>query len=124
MLSEGKMYWTERASSDESSGRILRANLDGSHVEELLATGLRTPRGLALDLADMPEIKVNRPPVLDGIGKQSVAEGELLRIDLVARDPEGSEVTYEAQSNDPGVATVIVSGRQLTTARWRWETPQ
>ena len=62
----------------------------------------------------MPEIRVNRPPVLDGIGKQSVAEGELLRIDLVARDPEGGEVTYEAQSNDPGVATVSVSGRQLT----------
>ena len=112
--SEGKMYWTEGASSGESSGRILRANLDGSQVEELLATGLRSPRSLALDLADMPEIRVNRPPVLDGIGKQSVAEGELLRIDLVARDPEGGEVTYEAQSNDPGVATVSVSGRQLT----------
>ena len=114
VLSEGKMYWTEDASSDESSGRILRANLNGTQVEELVTTGLRSPRGLVLDLADMPEIKVNRPPVLDGIGKQSVAEGELLRIDLVARDPEGSEVSYEAQSNDPSVATVSVSGHQLT----------
>ena len=114
VLSEGKMYWTEGAWSDESIGRILRANLDGSQVEELLATGLRSPRGLALDLADMPEVRVNRPPVLDGIGKQSVAEGELLSIDLVARDPEGGEVTYEAQSDDPSVATVRVSGHQLT----------
>ena len=114
VLSEEKMYWTEGASSDESSGRILRANLDGSQIEELFATGLRDPRGLALDLANMPEVHVNRPPVLDGIDKQSVAEGELLRIDLVARDPEGSEVSYEAQSDDPSVATVSVSGRQLT----------
>ena len=110
VLPEKKMYWTK-------GGRILRANLDGSQVEDLLSAGLRSPRspqGLALDLADMPEIKVNRPPVLDGIGKQSVAEGELLRIDLVARDPEGDEVTYEAESNAPGVATVSVSDRQLT----------
>ena len=114
VLSEGKMYWTEGSWSDVSVGRILRANLDGSQVEELIATGLRSPRGLALDLADMPEIRVNRPPVLDGIGKQSVAEGELLRIDLVARDPEGGEVTYKAQSDDPDVATASVSGRQLT----------
>ena len=114
VLPEGKMYWTQGASSNGSSGRIKRANLDGSHVEDLLATGLRSPRGLALDLVHMPEIKVNRPPVLDGIGKQSVAEGELLCIDLVARDPEGGEVTYEAQSNDPSVAMVSVSGRQLT----------
>ena len=114
VLSEGKMYWTEGSWSDVSNGRILRANLDGSQVEELLATGLRSPRGLALDLADMPEVRVNRPPVLDGIDKQSVAEGEFLRIDLVARDPEGGEVTYEVQSNDPSVATVSVSGHQLT----------
>ena len=114
VLPEGKMYWTEGASSDESNGRIFRANLNGSQIEELFAPGLRSPRVLALDLADMPEIKVNRPPVLDGIRKQSVAEGELLRIDLVARDPEGTEVSYEAQSDDPGVATVSVSGRQLT----------
>ena len=107
VLPEGKMYWTEDVT-------ILRANLDGSQIEELLATRLGFAQGLALDLADMPEIKVNRPPVLDGIRKQSIAEGELLRIDLVARDPEGSEVSYEAQSNDSGVATVSVSGRQLT----------
>ena len=107
------MYWTEGAWSDEN-GSILRANLDGSQVEELLATELRSPKGLALDLANMPEVRVNRPPVLDGIGKQSVTEGELLRIDLVARDPERGEVTYEAQSNDPSVATVSLSGRQLT----------
>ena len=35
--SEGKMYWTEGASSGESNGRILRANLDGSPSR-------RTPR--------------------------------------------------------------------------------
>ena len=34
---------------------------------------------------------------------------------MVARDPEGGEVTYEAQSNAPGVATVSVSGRRQLT---------
>ena len=105
-----KMYWV-----DQGTGKIQRANLDGSQIEDLVSTGLRVPWDLALELAYMPsEVSVNRPPVLDGIRKQSVAEGDLLRIDLVARDPEGAEVTYEAQSNAPGVATVSVSGRQMT----------
>ena len=108
-LARGKIYWT-----DVVKDKIQRANLDGSQIENLLATGLNVPRGLALDLADMSEVRVNRPPVLDGIRKQSVSEGELLHIDLVARDPEGGEVTYEAQSNAPGVATVSVADRQLT----------
>ena len=108
-LARGKIYWT-----DVVKDKIQRANLDGSQIETLLATGLRVPRGLGLELADMPEVRVNRPPVLDDIRKQSVAEGELLRIDLFARDPEGGEVTYEAQSNAPGVATVSVSSRQMT----------
>ena len=106
----GKIYWT-----DVVKDKIQRANLDGSQIEDLVSTGLRVPWDLALELAYMPsEVSVNRPPVLDGIRKQSVAEGDLLRIDLVARDPEGAEVTYEAQSNAPGVATVSVSGRQMT----------
>ena len=106
VIPDGKMYWTETA-------RILRANLDGSQVEELLASGLRFPRGLALDLPGLQEIGVNRPPVLDLIGKQSLEEGETLRIDLVARDPEGTGVAFEAQSNAPGVAAVRLFGRQL-----------
>ena len=113
VIPEEKMYWTEGAWSDRSNGRILRANLDGSQVEELLAAGLRAPGGLALDLPGLREVDVNRPPVLDLIGKQSLQEGEILRIDLVARDPEGTRVAFEAQSNAPGVAAVRLFGRQL-----------
>ena len=116
VILEGKMYWTEGAWSDRSIGRILRSNLDGSQVEELLASGLRAPRGLALDLPGLPQITVNRPPVLDLIGKQSLQEGETLRIDLVGRDPEGTEVVFEAQSDDPGIARVSLSGRRLTVS--------
>ena len=69
-LARGKIYWT-----DVVKDKIQRANLDGSQIENILATGLNVPRGLALDLADMSEVRVNRPPVLDGIRKQSVSEG-------------------------------------------------
>ncbi len=107
VIPEGKMYWTEREG-------ILRANLDGSQVEELLTSGLDAPRGLALDLAGLPEITLDRPPVLDLVGSQSLEEGETLRIDLAARDPEGTEVTFEVLLDDPGIATVSLSGNQLT----------
>ena len=41
----GKMYWT-----DHSAGKIQRANLDGSGIEDLV-TGLSGPRDIALDVA-------------------------------------------------------------------------
>ena len=39
------MYWT-----DWNTKKIQRANLDGSHVEDLITTGLDVPRGIALDV--------------------------------------------------------------------------
>ena len=44
----GKVYWTEQTS--DRTGRIRRANLDGSNVEDLV-TGLDSPVGIALDIA-------------------------------------------------------------------------
>ena len=41
----GKMYWT-----DIGRDKIQRANLDGSHIEDLVTQGLWAPGGLALDV--------------------------------------------------------------------------
>ena len=40
-----KMYWT-----DEDTGKIQRANLDGSNIEDFV-TGLIAPESIALDVA-------------------------------------------------------------------------
>jgi len=45
-LKNGKVYWTE-----QNGDRIGRANLDGSSVETIIATGINGPRGLKLDVA-------------------------------------------------------------------------
>ena len=39
-----KMYWT-----DSGTDKVQRANLDGSHIEDIVTTGLRTPKGIAVD---------------------------------------------------------------------------
>ena len=39
------MYWT-----DAWTDKIQRANLDGSNVENLITTGVVTPRGIALEV--------------------------------------------------------------------------
>ena len=46
-LGGGKIYW-----SDWGTDRIQRSNLDGSEIEDLVATGLNEPYGLALDLGE------------------------------------------------------------------------
>ena len=54
-VATGKMYWTNYQWTGTSlvpgSGEILRANLDGSQVENLVTSGLDRPDGLALDVA-------------------------------------------------------------------------
>ena len=51
----GKMYWTywpdwtpERGWGEQGTGKIQRANLDGTGVQDVV-TGLGWPEGLALD---------------------------------------------------------------------------
>ena len=41
-----KMYWV-----DSGTDKIQRASLDGSNVEDLVASGLSDPRAIALDVA-------------------------------------------------------------------------
>ena len=54
-LSQGKVYWTDKGNwiykgnwLDTSTGKIQRANLDGSEVEDLVS-GLEKPDAIALD---------------------------------------------------------------------------
>jgi hypothetical protein len=49
----GKLYFTERDSSglENNSGRLCRADLDGSDIEVLLSGAGVNPRGLAVDMA-------------------------------------------------------------------------
>ena len=42
-LTAGKMYWT-----DPGTGKIQRADLDGSGVEDVVTTGLVDPWGIAV----------------------------------------------------------------------------
>ena len=46
-ISGGKMYWTEHRYSGHP--KIMRANLDGSNVENLITTGLQNPLGIDID---------------------------------------------------------------------------
>ena len=47
------MYWTDRGYwEDIGTGKIQRANLDGSNVEDLVTQGLDDPDGIALNVAN------------------------------------------------------------------------
>ena len=47
-ISAGKIYWT-----DTSTDKIQRASLDGTNVEDLVATGLSSPYDISLDVTVM-----------------------------------------------------------------------
>ena len=76
------MYWADRA-----LGKIQRANLDGSEIEDLV-TGLDFPSALALDVAaggmywaDLGTSKVQRAS-LDGSGVIDIATGSAVPIGI------------------------------------------
>ena len=47
---------------------------------------------------------VNAPPVIDTIGNQSVKEGQTLTLTVVATDPDGNGLTYEASGLPDGAS--------------------
>ncbi|GAG02470.1 unnamed protein product, partial [marine sediment metagenome] len=65
------MYWT-----DNDAGRIQRANLDGSSIENIII-GLWQPRGIAIDIADgkMYWCEVGNSPHLVGMVRRANLDG-------------------------------------------------
>ena len=102
----GKLYWT-----DSGTGKIQRANLDGSEVEDLVTEGLLSPRGLVLVRTVAGG---NRAPVLAPIADRTAAAGDTLTLELVGSDPDGDALTYTVVSGNEEVATVEVADSRLT----------
>ena len=72
-IAGGKMYWT-----DPGTGKIQRADLDGTEVQDLVTSGLSDPQGIAVDGAggkmywtDRGSDKIQRAN-LDGSGVEDV----------------------------------------------------
>ena len=87
-----KIYWTEE-------GKIQRANLDGSNVEDFVTTGLRHPWGIALDV---------------GRGKMywtDVGTDKIQRANL-----DGSQVEYLVTTEESsGIALDVGRGKMYWT---------
>ena len=118
----GKMYWTDRG-----TGKIQRANLDGSGVEDLVTSGFVDPTGLALDLgagkmywtdAKVGTEKIQRAN-LDGSGVEDLVTSGLdipkgLALDLGAGKmywtDRGTGKIQRANLDGSGVEDLITSG--------------
>jgi hypothetical protein len=98
--SGGKMYWTS-----PQFGKIRRANLDGTNVEDIVTTGLDYPWGVALlppseSLAVTIDIKPGSYPNSINLGSAGVVPVAIL-----------SSSTFDAQQVDP--ATVALAGAKV-----------
>ena len=101
----GKMYWT-----DAGADKIQRANLDGTGGEDLVATGLTGPGGLALDVSggkmywtDRGTDKIQRAN-LDGTNVEELVATGLVDPFGIALDVAGGKMywTDEAQTRSSG----------------------
>ena len=142
---EGKMYWT-----DSSTGKIQRANLDGSNVQDLV-TGLNNPQGIALDVAggkmywtekDWGNDKIQRAN-LDGSNRQVLLDGfhspQGIALDVIGdkmywatgsfhaiqcANLDGSNVQNlvpdEAAEFATGIALDVADGKMYWTDSDRW----
>ncbi|MDE0435977.1 MAG: hypothetical protein OXH92_18410 [Bryobacterales bacterium] len=115
----GKMYWT-----DSGTGKIQRANLDGTRVEDLV-TGLGNPVGLELDPGAGKMYwthnlggKIRRAS-LDGTGVEDVTPGAFLLPEGLALDAgagkmywiERGGVIQRANLDGTGFETVVTGLR-------------
>ena len=64
------------------------------------------------------EMPNHAPETTDPIPPQTLTVGDTVELDASAHfsDPDDDELTYEATSSDPGVATVSTSGAMVTVA--------
>ena len=123
---KARIYWTNEGSRD----RIQRADIDGSNVQDLVATGLRNPIDIALDLTDAKMYwpdhgtdKIQRAD-LDGSNVEDLITTGLrypvgLALDLTARrmywtDMEADRI-MRADLDGSNVEALVTSG--LVTPR-------
>ena len=130
----GKIYWTN------SAHKIRRANLDGSHVQDLITGGLDDPWGIALDLgagkmywANRLAGKIQRAN-LDGSAIQDVVTTEA-GPQGIALDLEGGKVYWtlpfaasgkirRANLDGSNVEDlVVISERQIVPVRIALDVP-
>ena len=117
----GKMYWTDSVLVEfGQSGRdkIQRANLDGSQVEDLVTTGLRSPNGIALDVnrgkmywTDSGTDKIQRAN-LDGSGVEDLVTTGLTAPNGIALDP-GAGKMYWTDSRANKIQRANLDGSQV-----------
>ena len=117
-LDGGKMYWTNRVSGAIG---ILRANLDGTGVEDLVS-GLGVPSGIALDVendtmywADWGTRKIQRAN-LDGSNVRDVITARLTTPTGVAVDTENGKIYWaDRGGRTKGIKRANLNGTRVQT---------
>jgi len=111
-LEAGEMYWSE-----PDAGRFRKANLDGTNVQEL-ATGIDTPRGIALDLNGQPEFDGTLADNTNqtasdqsgaGAVTKTTADGKV----VLVTDPNGISNPDDLPENQMSGGNVVVYERNL-----------
>jgi len=122
----GKVYWKDLEGNLNGTGKIQRANLDGSNVETLL-TGIDEASGLAVDAVGgkiyWPELRTKKiqRANLDGTGIQDLVVGlstpTTISIDLFEGRMYWTDSSWTGQTNriqranlDGSNVQIVVSG--------------
>lgn len=112
-----KIYWSN-VDRKAKSGKIQRANLDGSNLEDIV-TGLRGPHSIALDMRGRKIYwtadghKIQRAN-LDGNNVENVVIG-LADVSDLALDVAAGKIYWTAR--DPDTATYKIQRANLNTSR-------
>ena len=120
-----KMYWT-----DSGTGKIQRANLDGTSIEELVTEDMVCPRGIDLDTVsgkmywtDYGTDKIQRAN-LDGTGVEDLVTTGLVYPDGIALDTSGGKMYWidrdtgkiqRANLDGTGVEDLVTTGLSYPT---------
>ena len=105
IAAQNKIYWT-----DQDTGKIQRANLDGTSIEDLITTGLYVPLGIALAIGPAD---TSIPPVvredINGDGVVDLQDIKVIAANLGQTGKNDADVNSDGVVNAEDLVLVIAA---------------
>jgi len=89
--------------------------IDGTDLDDIVGDIRVSNRKPTVAPPNPPTQRPNQPPAISPIGSQQVNSGASVKVSITTSDPNGDQVNLFVSSDNPSIATALVSGASEVT---------